>query len=96
MRVKRVAKILVKKNFARTSSRRVAAIHYVPPVVTASLNNHSIDPVILENLLRDIVTCEAMSFTCQMAIILLSIYTKSVQRNLNIAFDKGICEDESD
>jgi len=76
-------------------SRRIAAVNYVPPVVTTSLNNHSIDLAILENLLRDIVTCEAVSFACQVAIILISLHAKSVQRNLGIACDSGTCGDES-
>ena len=96
MRVKRAARLLVKKNFTGSPSKRVAAIRYVPPVVTSSLNNHSLDPMIIENLLRDIVTCEAVSFTFQLAVILISLHAKSVQRDLSIACDSGICEDESD
>lgn len=95
MRVRRVARLLVKKNFTSSSSKRVAAIRYVPPFVTSSLNNHSIDPMIIGSLLRDIATCEAVSFAFQLAAILISLHTKSVQRNLSIACDSGICEDES-
>jgi hypothetical protein len=93
MRVCRATRLLAKKNFAGSGfSRRVAALHYVPSLVTTSVNNHSIDPVVVENMVRDVVACEALSFTGQVAIILLSLHAKSVQRDLSITCDDGICE----
>ena len=93
MRVCRATRHLAKRNFTlRGLSKRVAALHYFPSVVTTSINNHSVDPVILEHLIRDMVACESLSFAGQVAIILLNGYLKNVQRNIRITCDEDICE----
>ena len=97
MRIKvgRAARLLVRRNFTtRGMSKRVAALRYVPPVVTSVVDNHSVDPVLLGNIIRDMMACEALSFTGQLVILVLSVYAKSVSRNLSITCEKDICEVE--
>ena len=93
MRVCRATRHLARRNFTtRGLSRRVAVLHYVPSVVTTALNNHSIDPVVVEHLVRDLIACEALSFAGQVAIILLNAHIKSVQKGSSIRCDSDICE----
>jgi len=83
MKLLRVTRHLGKRNFsARGFSRRVAALHYIPPVITTTVNNHNIDPVVMAHMVRDMCACEAMSFAGQVAIITLSLNVKNVQRGL--------------
>ena len=91
MKLVRVTRHLGRRNFsARGVSRRVAALRYVPSVLTTSMNNHGVDPVMVAHMVRDMCACEALSFAGQVAIVTLSLSTKSVSGNLSISDQTGI------
>ena len=91
MRVVRVTRHLTQRNFSRRGvTRRLTALHYVPTVVTTTINNHNIDPVLVGNMARDLCACEAMSFAGQVAIVMVALQMKNVRRGLRSPGDTGI------
>ena len=93
VKISRAARHLVARNFsARGFSRRVAALHYIPTVVMSSIDHHSVAPGIIEHVAVDLAACEALSFTGQMAIILLAPHLKNVGKASSVLRDRDIHE----